>query len=173
MSLSADFFFEDRKNILVSNASSLPAITGQQATSINFGRVKNHGYELTLRWDDRIGEVHYSIAPSLTYARNKIIEQAEVPQIYDHLYRTGHPVGQPFGYEFFEFYEPGETEKRYQAAYGAAMPNQNADVKAGDCIYVDLTGDGAIDSNDQHAIGFTDKSKKVEYDEIEEHYRLQ
>ncbi|MBE6281636.1 MAG: TonB-dependent receptor [Bacteroides sp.] len=156
LSLSADFFFEDRKNILVSNASSLPAITGQQATSINFGRVKNHGYELTLRWDDRIGEVHYSIAPSLTYARNKIIEQAEVPQIYDHLYRTGHPVGQPFGYEFFEFYEPGETEKRYQAAYGAAMPNQNADVKAGDCIYVDLTGDGAIDSNDQHAIGFTD-----------------
>lgn len=156
LSLGLDFFFEDRKNILVSNSAMLPSVLGMNASSINYGRVKNHGYELTLNWTDRVGEVTYSISPSLTFARNKIVEQAEVKQNYPHLYRTGHPVGQPFGYEFFEFYVPGETEAHYKAQYGVDMPNQNAALKAGDCVYVDLTGDGLIDSDDMHAIGYTD-----------------
>ncbi|MCD8032044.1 MAG: TonB-dependent receptor [Bacteroides sp.] len=156
LSFSADFFFEDRKNILVSNETSLAAITGMSASSVNFGRVKNRGYELSLRWDDRIGNVSYSIAPGLSFARNKVIEMAEVKQDYDYLYRTGLPVGQPFGREFFELYEPGKTEERYLAKYGTEMPDRGVVIQAGDCVYVDLNGDGKIDANDQHAIGFTD-----------------
>ncbi len=156
LSFSADFFFEDRKNILVSNESSLAAITGMTTNSVNFGRVKNRGYELSLRWEDKVGDLSYSIAPSLSFARNKIIEMAEVRQDYDYLYQTGLPVGQPFGREFFEFYEPGKTEERYRARYGTDMPDQGVVVQAGDCVYVDLNGDGMIDSNDRHAIGFTD-----------------
>lgn len=156
LSLGLDFFFEDRKDILVDNSSTLPSISGMNSYSINFGRVKNKGYEVTLNWSDRIGNVNYTIAPTLTFARNKIIEQAEVKQDYDNLYRTGHPVGQPFGYEFFEFYQPGKTEENYRAKYNTEMPNQNATLKPGDCVYVDLTGDGKIDANDIHAIGYTD-----------------
>ena len=40
------------------------------------------------------------------------------------MYRTGHPVGQPCGYDFFEFYVPGETEQRYKEVYGVDMPDQ-------------------------------------------------
>lgn len=156
LSVSADLFYEDRKNILVSNETSLPGITGMKSSSINFGRVKNHGYELTVKWEDKIGNVNYSIAPNISFARNKVIERAEVKQDYDHLYHTGLPVGQPFGREFFELYEPGKTEERYLAKYGTNMPDQNAVIQAGDCVYVDLTGDGKIDSNDEHAIGYTD-----------------
>ena len=156
LSVGVDFFFENRKDILVSNSATLPSVTGNKPNSINFGRVKNHGYELTIRWSDKVGNLNYSIAPSLTFARNEIIEMAEVKQDYDNLYRTGHPVGQPFGYEFFEFYVPGETETRYKAKYGTDMPDQNATLKSGDCVYVDLTNDGKIDPNDIHAIGHTD-----------------
>ncbi len=156
LSISTDIFFEDRKNILVSNQTSLAAITGMKAGYVNFGRVKNHGYEITAKWEDKIGNVRYSIAPSLSFARNKVIEMAEVKQDYDHLYHTGLPVGQPFGREFFELYEPGKTEERYQSKYGAEMPDQGVVVKPGDAVYVDLTGDGKIDANDRHAIGYTD-----------------
>jgi TonB-linked SusC/RagA family outer membrane protein len=156
LSFSADIFYENRKDILVSNASTLPSITGMQSNSINYGHVKNQGYELVVKWEDTVGDFYYSIAPSLTYAHNRIIKQAEVKKDYDHLYLAGHPVGQPFGYEFFEFYDPGKTEERYQVTYGSPMPDQNIAVKAGDCIYVDLTGDGKIDSNDMHAIGYSD-----------------
>lgn len=156
LGITTDFFFENRKDILVKNEAALPSILGQKSSSVNYGKVRNHGYEITMNWNDRIGNVHYSISPSLTFARNEVIDKMEVKQDYDHLYQKGHPVGQPFGYEFFEFYVPGTTEQHYKDTYGADMPNQGAAIKPGDCVYVDLTGDGIIDANDKHAIGYTD-----------------
>ena len=153
--INFDIFWEDRKDILVSNASLLPAVTSLPGSYVNEGRVKNHGYELTLKWSDKVGKFRYSISPSLAYARNKIIEMLEVPPLYDYLSRTGLPVGQRFGYDLFEFYQPG-TEDRYKAKYGVDMPNQQYDIKYGDAVYVDLNGDGLIDQNDQKPIGYTD-----------------
>ncbi len=149
-----DFFWEDRNHILVSNASTLPAVTSLPSSYVNEGRVKNHGFEVTLNWEDKIGDFRYSISPNVSFARNKVIEMLEVEPMYEYLKHTGLPVGQPFGYELFEFYQPG-TEDRYLEKYGVPMPDQNVDLKYGDCVYVDLNGDGIIDANDQQAIGFT------------------
>jgi Outer membrane receptor for ferrienterochelin and colicins len=149
-----DFFWEDRRDILVNNRSTLPAVTSLPASYVNQGRVKNHGYEITLNWEDRHGDFRYSISPNFSFARNQVIEMLEVPPMYDYLRRTGLPVGQPFAYDLFEFYQPG-TEERYQAQYGVPMPDQKIDLKYGDAVYVDLNGDGVIDQNDQKATGYT------------------
>lgn len=151
-----DFFFEDRTGILLSNSALLPGITAQKPSSVNTGRVKNKGYEIVLAWSDKVGDFRYTISPSMTYARNTVIENGEVTPLYPHLSGKGYPVGQRKGYEFFEFYDPGNTEARYLEAYGVEMPRQMVNPKAGDCIYVDLTGDGVIDENDVHAIFFSD-----------------
>ena len=156
LAIGFDYFLEDRKNILVSNETTLPGISALKPSSVNFGRVKNHGYEIVLRWTDRIGDVNYSISPTFSFARNKVVEMAEVKKEFPHMYHTGHPVGQPFGYDFFEFYVPGETEERYRAAYGADMPDQQIVLRPGDSVFVDLTGDGKVDANDVHAIGYSD-----------------
>ena len=150
-----DFFWEDRKDILVSNESTLSAVTSLPSSYVNEGRVKNHGFEITLNWEDKIGNVHYSISPNVSFARNKVIEMLEVEPMYAYLSRTGLPVGQRFGYDLFEFYQEG-TEERYKAAYGAEMPDQGVALKYGDCVYVDLNGDGVIDANDQKPLGYTD-----------------
>ena len=151
-----DFFWEDRKDILVSNESTLPAVTSLPANYVNEGRVKNHGFEVTLNWEQKIGDFRYSISPNFAFARNQIIEMLEVPPMYDYLSRTGLPVGQRFGYDLFEFYEPGATEERYFAKYGVEMPDQVTAIKPGDCVYVDLNGDNVIDANDQKPLGYTD-----------------
>ena len=151
-----DFFWEDRKDILVSNASTLPAVTSLPANYVNEGRVKNHGFEVTLNWEQKIGDFRYSISPNFAFARNQIIEMLEVPPMYEYLSRTGLPVGQRFGYDLFEFYEPGATEERYFAKYGVEMPDQVTAIKPGDCVYVDLNGDNVIDANDQKPLGYTD-----------------
>ncbi len=150
-----DVFWEDRKGILVSNASTLPAVTSLPSSYVNEGRVKNHGFEVTLNWEDRIGEVYYSISPNVSFARNKVIEMLEVEPMYEYLKRTGLPVGQRFGYDLFEFYQPG-TEDRYQEKFGSAMPDQGVALKYGDAVYVDQNGDGVIDANDQKPLGYTD-----------------
>ena len=149
-----DFFWEDRNHILVSNESTLSAVTSLPSSYVNEGRVKNHGFEVTLNWEDRIGNVYYNISPNVSFARNQVIEMLEVEPMYDYLKRTGLPVGQPFAYDLFEFYQEG-TEERYRAAYGTDMPDQLVDLKYGDCVYVDLNGDGVIDANDQKPIGYT------------------
>ena len=155
LTVNLDLFWEDRKDILVSNESTLPAVTSLPSGYVNEGRVKNHGYELTLKWSDNIGDLRYSISPSIAFARNKVIEMLEVPPLYDYLSRTGLPVGQRFGYDLFEYYQEG-TEERYKAAYGVDMPTQLVDLKYGDCVFVDLNGDGLIDTNDQKPLGYTD-----------------
>ena len=149
-----DFFWEDRTGILVSNASTLPAVTSLPSSYVNEGRVKNHGYEITLNWEDKIGDFRYSISPNVSFARNEVVEMLEVEPMYEYLKHTGLPVGQPFGYDLFEFYQPG-TEERYLEKYGVAMPDQNVALKYGDCVYVDLNGDGVIDANDQKPLGYT------------------
>lgn len=156
LSIGVDLFWEDRKNILVSNETTIAGITALKPNSINYGRVKNHGYEITLRWTDKIGQVNYSVSPAIAYARNKVVEMAEVKKEFEHMYHRGHPVGQPFGYEFFEFYVPGKTEEHYKAKFGADMPDQQITLHPGDCVFVDLTGDGKVDANDVHAIGYSD-----------------
>ena len=162
LTVNLDLFWEDRKDILVSNASLLPAVTSLPSSYVNEGRVKNHGYELTLKWSDKIGDVRYTISPSIAFARNKVIEMLEVPPMYEYLKHTGLPVGQRFGYELFEFYQPG-TEERYKAAYGTDIPDQEGlystdptknKLKYGDAVFVDLNGDGVIDANDQKPLGY-------------------
>lgn len=150
-----DFFWEDRKDILVSNASTLSAVTSLPSSYVNEGRVKNHGFEVTLNWEQKFGDFRYSISPNFAFARNQVIEMLEVKPMYDYLSRTGLPVGQRFGYDLFEFYQPG-TEERYEAKYGVPMPDQNIELKYGDAIYVDLNGDKIIDQNDQKPLGYTD-----------------
>ena len=150
-----DFFWEDRKDILVSNAATLSAVTSLPSGYVNEGRVKNHGFEVTLNWEQKIGDFRYSISPNFAFARNEVIEMLEVKPMYEYLSRTGQPVGQLFGYDLFEYYQPG-TEERYQAKYGTAMPDQNTTLKYGDAVYVDLNDDGIVDQNDQKPLGYTD-----------------
>ena len=150
-----DFFWEDRNHILVSNAATLSAATSLPSSRVNEGRVKNHGFEVTLNWEDRIGDFRYSISPNFSFARNEVVEMLEVEPLYAYLKHTGLPVGQRFGYDLFEFYQPG-TEERYKAAYGKDMPDQNISLKYGDAVYVDLNDDGIIDQNDQKPLGYTD-----------------
>lgn len=150
-----DFFWEDRKDILVSNASVLSAVTSLPSSYVNEGRVKNHGFEVSLNWEQKLGDFRYSISPNFAFARNEVVEMLEVEPLYEYLRHTGLPVGQRFGYDLFEFYQPG-TEERYMEKYGVAMPDQNIELKYGDCVYVDLNEDGIIDQNDQKPLGYTD-----------------
>lgn len=182
ISLSFDYFQEDRKNILINNESMIQAPTALRPSYINYGRVKNHGYEITLSYSDRIGkDFSFTISPTVSYAKNKIIEQAEITKpdklvkansymgkklgltedtavSPDWTYATGHSIGARKGYLFFEFYEEGVTEQRYREAFGQDIPTQLvANLQNGDAVYVDLDGDGVItEEYDQMYMGYTD-----------------
>ncbi|KAA6315766.1 TonB-dependent receptor SusC, partial [termite gut metagenome] len=157
LSVTADVFKEERRDILITPDATIPNFVALPSNPpINYGKVENKGYEITVTWEDNIGDVRYRISPNMSFNRNKIIEMMEIRQDYDYQYHTGHKVDQPFGYEFWGFYEGPESEAKYTQQFNVdKFPTQMAMLKPGDCIYVDLNGDGKIDTFDQHAIGYT------------------
>jgi len=170
-----DLFKEHRWDILIEPTANIPThFAFPNVPAINYGIVDNWGYEIVLSWTEKHGDFSYTISPNMSFSRNKRVEILEVPPVEDYLSSTGTKVGQPFGYEFFGFYykdvEKGiDIEKDYidqvPKKYGdkfpkilekepKALPNHGVTLKNGDCVYVDLNGDGKIDNNDRHAIGY-------------------
>jgi len=159
LGINVDFFKEYRWDIFVEPSASVPSVMSVPTPlpRINFGEVENWGYEIALSWSDRIGsDFRYSISPNMSFSRNKVIEMMEIPQLFDHLYRTGHKVDQPFGFEFFGFYEPGVTEVAYFEKYQRDMPNHGFTLRPGDKVFVDICESGYITENSRWAVGFPD-----------------
>jgi len=152
--LTVDVFKEHRKDILVS-PEIYPGIIGMPIPVTNKGVVDSHGYEITLRWEDNIGEdFRYWINPNLSYSTNKIKEQMEVRPNEDYLWRTGKRIGQPFIRKFWGFYDDS-AESRYQSEFGKPIADHGTTLKPGDAVYVDINGDGRIDDDDKIAKGYS------------------
>ena len=96
LSGSIDYFYERRTDILA-KASTDPAIHAMSLPVLNLGIVSNKGVELNLKWNHKMEKIRYWANLNLSYAKNKIVYQDEVPSEYEYTLKTGHPVGQPFG----------------------------------------------------------------------------
>jgi TonB-linked SusC/RagA family outer membrane protein len=144
-----DVFQEKRDNILWT-LGTVPATVGANLPPANVGRVENGGYEIQLGWADKIGKIGYSIQTSVSYAKNKILYMSEPNNAYSWMDQTGFSIGQYKGYKTDGFYntEQEVINHPYQSFAGNK-------VQLGDIRYVDINGDGIIDSKDQVPIGYS------------------
>lgn len=153
LKLTVDYFRENRKDILIQRATmpSLVALGNGLLPAVNLGKVNNHGYEIDLKWNDRIKDVSYFINANVSYAKNKIIYQDEVEPNEPYLWRTGHEVGARFGYVSLGFYDKDDFNA--DGTLKAELPQPAAKVYPGDIKYADLNGDEELDNDDQTKIG--------------------
>ena len=156
LSVNFDYFIEHRKNILKSRTVS-PGYLAVSLPIANIGKVDNKGYEINVKWDDRINEVRYYIGANLSYAKNKIVFIDEIHYPYEWMQTEGKPVGQQFGY-VFDGYFTAEEAANYENLKGkeGGIANQGSGYVplAGDVKYKDLNGDGQIDEKDVRDIGY-------------------
>lgn len=154
-----DYFKEHRTDILWQDQTT-PAFLGFTVPYTNFGIVDSHGWEVTVNWNDHIGKnFRYWAKVNISYNQNKIVEDRQAPQAEEYMYTAGRRIGSRSLYKFWKFYYEG-CEADYQKEFGEAFPSQiidNKNLKPGDALYVDLNGDGKIDSNDMSRdLGHTD-----------------
>lgn len=158
-----DYYYEHRTNILLVDATA-PSVIGYSLPMVNGGIVNSHGWEVSVKWNDKIGDnFRYWVESNISYNQNKVIERKETPVAYSYMASKGHRLGSRSLYKFFGFYDENAAE-RYFAKYGADMPMQivGGDLKYGDAVFVDLNGDGKIDYNDQsRELGYTDDPEYV------------
>ena len=143
LSGSIDYFYEKRTDILA-KASTDPIIHAMSLPVLNLGIVSNKGVELNLKWNHKINSFRYWTNLNVSYAKNKIVYQDEVPSEYTYTLKIGHPVGQPFGLKVRGFYYEGMED----------VADHSYVLKEGDVVYEDLNHDGKIDDNDKTAIGY-------------------
>jgi len=147
LSITADYFRDYRYDQLVTK-KDIPLILGIGVSPTNVARTINRGFDGQATYSDRIGQMHYSVGLVWSYAKNKILYEAEAAPTYPWLAVTGHPIDQPFGYKTLGFYTEEQINDPNIAKPTTAIPAQ-----AGDLRYADLNGDGVIDENDRTAIG--------------------
>lgn len=147
LDLNMDFFYDNRKNILVESSGLVSAIVGVTTPLTNAGIVKNKGVELGANFHQNKGDFKYHINAQFSFVRNKIVAMGESYQPYDYLKRTGRSYTQAFGLEATGFFK--------DVADIAASPKQLfSELKPGDIKYKDQNNDGVINDYDEKALGF-------------------
>ena len=153
-----DYYHEDRTDIMLSDGTA-PSVLGFALPVANLGSMRSWGWEISLKWNDQVGsDFRYNVGLNLMYNQNRVKERKEAPMNEEYMYQKGRRLGARSQYKFFEYYNSETTPEHYKEVYGVDMPEQLiTDLKDGDCVYVDLNGDGKIDSNDMSRdFGFTD-----------------
>ena len=158
LSLSVDYFFEHRKNILLPPKRT-PSIIAMNMPDLNLGIVDNQGYEIALGWDEMLKNgLHYYAKATVSYAHNKIIYMDEVKPKYDYMAKTGGIVDRPTGlYKFVRLYQYDDFVKNEEGklVLKPGLPKPYVNVAPGDCMYEDMNGNGVVDSDDQVATGYS------------------
>lgn len=152
--ITADYFSNRRDHILIQR-KTVPATVGFRVNPWqNFGIVDNKGFDASITLNHTIGEVKVSARGNITYAKNKVVEYDEAPQVEDYMYFTGQSIGQPFCYiadglytpDDFDITQNSSGQNIYTLKSGLAKPAAN--VAPGDIKYRDLNGDKVIDKMD-------------------------
>lgn len=160
LSLIADWFFENRKGILITPEST-PAIIATTSPDLNIGQVENQGYEIALSWSDiTAGGFSYFADANVSFARNRIINMDEVPKQYDYMNQTGGSTGRHTGlYEYIRLYQYSDFIENADGSLtlNPDLPQPYQKVYPGDAMYADKNGDGHVDGDDKHVTGFSER----------------
>jgi TonB-linked SusC/RagA family outer membrane protein len=161
-SLTIDYFYDYRFDQLVER-QDVPKILGATTSPVNVAETANQGFDGQISFQTKFGQVFFNSNLVFSYAKNKILYKSEAQQAYPWLAETGHPIGQPFGYQFVGFYSqediykihtlPAKNPDGTPNLFRPAIPNTDIPVQAGDLKYADLNSDGIIDDFDKAAIG--------------------
>lgn len=149
LKISADYFKERREGIFLQR-QSIPVYVGLSTQPwVNIGKMRNSGVDASLEYHQTIGQdLHLTVRGNFTYARNMIVDQDQPDYKYLYMNRTGQARYQTFGLVAAGLF-------RDQADIDAWPKQSFGDVEPGDIKYLDLNGDGVVDSYDTKPIGYT------------------
>lgn len=124
-------------------AERLPALLGTSAPQANNASLETKGFDFSILWKDRIGEVNYNVNFILSDAVTKVTKYRN-PNNLLNTYREGQTLGEIWGFETIGLYQNqaeidnGPDLSRFYG--GQWFP--------GDVHYKDLNGDGFVDWGD-------------------------
>ncbi|ETZ19245.1 hypothetical protein N824_10925 [Pedobacter sp. V48] len=147
LKITADFYSEQRKNILMER-SAIPVTMGlTAAVRSNVGEASGKGMDISMDYQHSVNQdLWFSATGNFTYAKSKFTVFEE--PVYDEKYRSviGKPIFQEYGYI---------AERLFvDDAEALNSPRQNFGIYGGgDIKYTDVNRDGQITEADKVPIG--------------------
>lgn len=131
ITFTGDYFVKTTTDLLLNRP--IPGISGFSSVIDNIGKVENRGLELGIRGAILAsGPFTWSSAFNISWIRNKVLELVIDEQVLSdsHILAVGHPIG-----TFF------------------LIDQEGVDPETGNMRWVDLNGDGVINSGDRRIVG--------------------
>lgn len=129
----------------------LPGVLGTSVPKENAADLRVNGWELSVNWNDQIGDFSYNVGFNLYDYRTKIVKFANPTGLYTSNYE-GQYLGEIWGYETDRFFTEDDfiVDSEGNRKYKDGIPNQdiitgNRVPMPGDVKYKDLNNDGKID----------------------------
>ena len=156
---SFDYFWRKTKN-MVGPGVELPAILGTSVPATNNTDLTTFGWELSLGWRDKVGELSYGVKMNISDSRTRI-DKYPNPTNSLSKYREGELTGDIYGYTTIGI---AKTQEEMDA-HLASLPNGGQTAlgskwEAGDIMYADINGDGKI-SNGSNTMDDMGDLKKI------------
>lgn len=173
--LEASFDWYDRSTSGMLYKINLPSTSGVSGTMpVNLGSISNKGLEFAISWRDRIGDLNYSVSGNISHNETRMIDigstEASISAGSLNLTNnasslttgkgTHYTVNDAILGRIYGFRTDGiiQTQGEIDALNANAVAKgfscyQTAKTGVGDLKYVDVNGDGHIDSEDADFIG--------------------
>lgn len=164
VSIVADYFIDTRKDLLIPGIA-VTGITGigapgAGAPTINAGTVRNSGFEFAVDYKEKFSDAFsMSVGYNVTFLKNEVLE---VNNATHYIERGAFSVGQqsptrmeegkPIGY-FYGYKTDGIFQNQAEVEAHPSQLALGANAAPGDLRFVDVNGDGVVDSNDRTNIG--------------------
>lgn len=159
LNFEADYFHEDRNNMLLQPSDTVPVEYGISLALENAGKMSNDGVEFSLNYNYKFPNgIEVGFSANYSYVKNKLVKTVETSATYNNLNRriTGRQLNTPFGLHAMGLFTMAD-DKNYDGKIDSLdgyKVIQFGDIHPGDVKYADLNNDGKIDVNDQTVIGY-------------------
>ncbi len=146
LNLEFDYYIKNTDDILLT--LPVPQIVGLSPAVQNAGIVENKGWDLQVRYNDRIGKkFNYGITGVLSDVRNRVVDLAGTGPFISgfQITQVGQEMGSLFGLQAAGLFQTQEEI--------IGHPTQFGNVRPGDIKYIDQNKDGVINNLDRVIIG--------------------
>ena len=101
LDFSFDWYQRTTSDILTDGSVAYPSVLGATAPTQNSGKLQARGWELSVKWKDRLadGAARYDVGLVLSDARTKVLTYAANPEKFISKLYDGQYVGEIWGYE--------------------------------------------------------------------------
>ena len=164
VSIVADYFIDTRADLLIPfipvsgiNGTAAP---GAGSPTINAGTVRNSGLEFAIDYKNKFSDnFSMSVGYNVTFLKNEVLAVNNgIGYIEGGSFGVGQQapsrmeVGQPIGY-FYGYKTDGIFQNQSEVDAHPSQLSLGAEASPGDLRFVDVNGDGILNSNDRTNIG--------------------